>query len=173
MTDRTPHAPGISHTELPTPDIEETRRFYEETLGFEAVIDTTGHIEEGGKLRHLFFRVGDDQLVAFMEARGVDGLDSPGDVADAAGVVDPMLHLCFKAESTEALEERKSVLSKKGVTVSPMIDFGWCRSFYFKDPHGLMLEYTCITEPLPEDGAPERFELEMSRDELEHFAGLS
>lgn len=173
MSDATLHAPGISHTELPTPDIEQTRRFYEETLGFEAVVDTTGRIEEGGKLRHLFFRVGDDQLIAFMEARDVEGLDSPGDVAAAAGVADPMLHLAFKVESLEALDERRAELDEKGVETSPVIDFGWCRSFYFKDPHGLMLEYNCLTQPLPEDGEPESYELEMSIDELEHFAGLS
>ncbi len=173
MSDRAPHRPGLSHTELPTPDIEATREFYEDTLGFELIIDTTGHIEPEGTLRHLFFRCGDDQLVAFMEARGLEGLSSPGDVAQAAGVPDPMLHLAFQADSLDDLEARRDELNATGVKTSPVVDFGWCKSFYFKDPHGLMLEYNCLTEPLPEEDEVRSFELEMSRGELENFMGLS
>lgn len=173
VTEPGSRGPGIAHTELPTPDIEATRAFYEDTLGFETVIDTTGHIEEGGKLRHLFFRCGDGQLIAFMEARDVDGLSSPGDVAEAAGVVDPMLHIAFEAGSVEELEQRRARLAKQGVEVSPVIDFEWCRSFYFKDPHGLMVEFTCIVDPPPEGGEPESYELSLSVPELENFAGLS
>jgi hypothetical protein len=35
-----------------------------------------------------------------------------------------------------------------------------------------MLEFCCVTKPLPEKDSPETFELEMSRAELENFAGL-
>lgn len=172
MSSNHPRPTGIAHTELPTSDIEATRSFYEEILGFPAVVDTTGHIEEGGQLRHLFFRCGDGQLIAFMEAQGIDGLDSPGDVAKAAGVPDPLLHIAFAAADLEALEARRAELADEGVKVSPLIDFGWCQSFYFKDPNGLMLEYCCVTKPVPEQGPPETYELEMSLAELENFAGL-
>jgi glyoxylase I family protein len=172
VTASTTNYPDLSHVEFPTPDIDETQRFYEDVLGFQVVVDTTGRIEEGGTLRHLFFRCGDGQLIAFMEARGIDGLTSPGDVAQAAGVPDPLLHVAFQAESVGDLEDRRATLADEGQEPSPVIDFGWCQSFYFKDPHGLMLEFCCVIKPLPEQGSPETFELEMSRAELENFAGL-
>ena len=27
-----------------------------------------------------------------------------------------------------------------------MVDHGWCKSIYFKDPNHLQLEYCCLTE---------------------------
>jgi catechol 2,3-dioxygenase-like lactoylglutathione lyase family enzyme len=46
---------GISHVGLSTLDLDKTRNFYEDVLGFKPVVADTIKIEEGGYLRHLFF----------------------------------------------------------------------------------------------------------------------
>ena len=65
---------GFSHVGLSTLDLDKTRAFYEGILGFKAVIADTIKIKEGGSIRHMFFDTGRDQLIAFMEPRGVPGV---------------------------------------------------------------------------------------------------
>jgi len=62
---------GFSHIGLSTLDLDKTRAFYEDILGFKPVVADRIKITEGGHLRHLFFDIGRNQLLAFMEARGV------------------------------------------------------------------------------------------------------
>jgi hypothetical protein len=62
---------GFSHVGLSTLDLDKTREFYEGVLGFKAVVADTIKIKEGGSLRHIFFDAGRDQLIAFLEPRGV------------------------------------------------------------------------------------------------------
>lgn len=65
---------GFSHVGLSTLDLDKTRDFYERILGFKPVIADTIKIKEGGAIRHIFFDTGRDQLLAFMEPRGVPGV---------------------------------------------------------------------------------------------------
>jgi catechol 2,3-dioxygenase-like lactoylglutathione lyase family enzyme len=62
---------GFSHIGLATLDLDKTREFYEHVLGFRRVVADTIKIKEGGRIRHMFFDTGRDQLIAFMEPRGV------------------------------------------------------------------------------------------------------
>ena len=62
---------GFSHIGLSTLDLDKTREFYEGVLGFKAVAADRINIEEGGHLRHHFFDVGRDQLIAFLEPHAV------------------------------------------------------------------------------------------------------
>ena len=65
---------GFSHLGLSTLDMDKTRAFYENVLGFKAVRCDLIPVKEGGRIRHVFFDTGRDQLMAFMEARGVEGI---------------------------------------------------------------------------------------------------
>jgi catechol 2,3-dioxygenase-like lactoylglutathione lyase family enzyme len=56
---------GFSHIGLSTLDLDRTRQFYEGVLGFKPVISDTIKIKEGGRIRHIFFHTGRDQLIAF------------------------------------------------------------------------------------------------------------
>jgi catechol 2,3-dioxygenase-like lactoylglutathione lyase family enzyme len=49
---------GFSHIGLSTHDLDKTRAFYEGVLGFKPIVADTITIEEGGRLRHLFFDIG-------------------------------------------------------------------------------------------------------------------
>ena len=57
------------------------------------------------------------------------------------------------------LVARQGTLRDKGVDVTDVVDHGWCKSIYFKDPNGLQLEYCVLSgtldDSLVEDRASE------------------
>jgi catechol-2,3-dioxygenase len=69
------------------------------------------------------------------------------------GVPAGFYHFAFEAGSEAALAERRDKLSAKGVEVSDVVDHGWAKSIYFRDPNGLSLEYCCLTRDLRADDA--------------------
>ncbi len=71
---------GFSHLGLSTLDLDKTRDFYENILGFKPVRCDIIKVKEGGQIRHIFFDTGRDQLIAFMEARGVRSQRDPAGV---------------------------------------------------------------------------------------------
>lgn len=152
-----PHR-GFSHIGLSTLDLDKTRAFYEGVLGFKPVVADTIRIREGGHIRHLFFDVGRDQWIAFMEAHGVAGVPAHFDagINGGLGVPTSFYHFAFEAGSDAALVAKHDELRAKGIEVSDVADHGWARSFYFKDPNGLSLEYCCQMRDLTADDATMR-----------------
>jgi catechol 2,3-dioxygenase-like lactoylglutathione lyase family enzyme len=152
---------GFSHIGLSTLDLEKTRAFYEDVLGFKAVVADTIRIAEGGYIRHLFFDVGRDQFIAFMESHGVAGVPVDFDAGINAGLGVPtsFYHFALEAGSAAALVDKRDELRARGVEVSDIADHGWARSIYFKDPNGVSLEYCCQVRDLTADDATmqERF----------------
>src|ERR1700686_4837320 len=134
---------GFSHVGLSTLDLDKTREFYEKVLGFKVVVADTIKIREGGSIRHIFFDTGRDQLLAFMEARGVPGVPAEYDagINRGLGVPAAFYHFAFEAGNEAALESKRQQLISKGVQVSKIADHNWCKSIYFKDPNGITLEY--------------------------------
>jgi catechol 2,3-dioxygenase-like lactoylglutathione lyase family enzyme len=154
---------GFSHVGLSTLDLDKTREFYEKVLGFKVVVADTIKIKEGGTIRHIFFDTGRDQLLAFMEPRGIPGVPVEYDagINRGLGVPAAFYHFAFEAGSPPALEDKRRELIAKGVQVTDVVDHGWARSIYFKDPNGMSLEYCCLARNFTEDDATmqERFEL--------------
>jgi len=154
---------GFSHVGLSTLDLDKTREFYETVLGFKVVIADTIKISEGGAIRHIFFDTGRDQLLAFMEPRGVPGVPMEYDagINRGLGVPAAFYHFAFEAGSPPALEDKRRELIAKGVEVTDVVDHGWARSIYFKDPNGMSLEYCCLVRNFTADDATmqERFEI--------------
>jgi len=146
---------GYSHIGLSTLDLDRTRAFYEDVLGFRAVRCDILEFEEGGRIRHIFFDAGGGQLIAFMEPRGIPGIPVEYDagINRGLGVPDAFYHFAFEAESLEALEAKRAQLIAKGVRVTPIVDHEWAKSIYFKDPNGLMLEYAWQSRALGPDDA--------------------
>jgi catechol 2,3-dioxygenase-like lactoylglutathione lyase family enzyme len=134
-------------------------------------------VKEGGQIRHIFFDTGHDQLLAFMEARGVPGVPADYDVAIHRGLGVPSVfyHFAFEAGSEAALVEKRNELLAKGVEVTDVVDHDWAKSVYFKDPNGIQLEYCCFTRNLNADDArmQNRFEISVSRLGLEDKGALS
>jgi catechol 2,3-dioxygenase-like lactoylglutathione lyase family enzyme len=149
---------GFSHIGLSTLDIEKTRAFYEDVLGFKVVIDDMIMIAEGGSLRHVFFDVGRDQMLAFMEPQGIAGVPAKYDASINGGLGVPasFYHFAFEAGSPAALATKRDALRARGVEVTDMVDHSCARSIYFRDPNGISLEYCCMTRDLTEDDATMR-----------------
>jgi catechol 2,3-dioxygenase-like lactoylglutathione lyase family enzyme len=155
---------GLSHIGLSTLDLDKTRDFYENILGFKPVVCDTITVKEGGYIRHIFFDTGRDQLIAFMEANGVDGIPAEYDtsISKSLGVPAPFYHFAFEAGSEAGLTQKREELIGKGVDVTKVVDHGWAKSIYFKDPNGLMLEYCCLVREFTQDDATMQTRFEMS-----------
>jgi catechol 2,3-dioxygenase-like lactoylglutathione lyase family enzyme len=146
---------GFSHIGLSTLDLDATRDFYENVLGFTPVRCDTLKIAEGGRIRHIFFDTGRDQLLAFMEARDVPGVPSSYDagINRGLGVPNAFYHFAFETGSEAALEEKRNELIARGVDVTEVVDHDWAKSIYFEDPNGIQLEFCCYTRNLTADDA--------------------
>src|SRR6266853_5540809 len=166
---------GFSHVGLSTLDLDKTREFYEGILGFKPVIADTIKIKEGGSIRHIFFDTGRDQLLAFMEPRGVPGVPVEFDagINRGLGVPAAFYHFAFEAGSDSALADKREELRAKGVEVTDIADHGWAKSIYFKDPNGLSLEYCCVVRDFTEDDATmqERFTVRRAALDLDNAVG--
>src|SRR5262245_2015598 len=155
---------GFSHIGLSTLDLDATREFYENVLHFKAVRCDILPVKEGGHIRHVFFDTGRDQLLAFMEARGVPGVPARYDagINRGLGVPNAFYHFAFEAGSEGALLEQRNELIARGVEVSEVVDHDWAKSIYFKDPNGIQLEYCCFTRNLNADDARMQSRAEIS-----------
>ncbi len=156
---------GFSHLGLSTLDMDKTRAFYENVMGFRAVRCDLIPVKEGGRIRHVFFDTGRDQLMAFMEARGVEGIPAEYDtsISRGLGVPPAFYHFAFEAGSEAGLDQKRQELKEKGVEVTEVVDHGWAKSIYFNDPNGLMLEYCCLTREFNEDDAKIQPRFEVSQ----------
>jgi catechol 2,3-dioxygenase-like lactoylglutathione lyase family enzyme len=167
---------GFSHLGLSTLDLDKTRDFYENVLGFTPVRCDTIKVKEGGQIRHIFFDTGRDQLIAFMEARGVPGIPATYDagITRGLGVPSAFYHFAFEAGSEAGLQEKRNELIAKGIEVTDVVDHDWAKSIYFKDPNGIQLEYCFFSRNLNADDArmQPRFEISVTRLGLEDASAL-
>src|ERR1700758_4238081 len=145
---------GFSHIGLSTLDVDKTREFYEGVLGFKPVVADTIKVKEGGRLRHLFFDVGRDQLIAFLEPNGVPDVPVEYDAGINRGLGVPagFYHFAFEAGSPAGLARKRDELRAKGVVGTQVVDHEGAQSIYFKDPNGLSLEYCCVVGERPQAG---------------------
>jgi catechol 2,3-dioxygenase-like lactoylglutathione lyase family enzyme len=144
---------GMHHVGLATHDMEATLDFYENTLGFPAVVCEMIEPETGGAVRHAFLDVGQGELIAFMECNDIKGVSDDFDagINRGLGIRGGMFHFAFKVDDATELEKKRAELQEKGVTVTDVVDHGWCRSIYFRDPNWLQLEFCCLTQDLGEE----------------------
>jgi catechol 2,3-dioxygenase-like lactoylglutathione lyase family enzyme len=159
---------GFSHIGLSTLDLDKTRDFYENVLGFKPVVCDIIKVKEGGRIRHIFFDTGRDQLLAFMEPRGVPGIATEYDagINRGLGVPSAFYHFAFEVGSEAGLEEKRKELLAKGVKVTDVVDHNWAKSIYFKDPNGLQLEFCCYVREFTAEDARMAERIELSIEEL-------
>ena len=150
---------GIHHIGIATHDMEQTLAFYEDVLGFPAVVCEMIHPEAGGAIRHAFFDAGGGELFAFMECTDVPGVadDFDAGINRGLGIRGGMYHFAFRVDDEDELVAKQAHLVAKGVEVRGVVDHGWCKSIYFYDPNFLQLEFCCLTGELDESHAAGRF----------------
>ena len=78
------------------------------------------------------------------------------------GVPSSFNHFAFEAGSEAGLVEKRHELLARGVDVTEVVDHGWAKSIYFKDPNGIQLEYCCLTRDLNADDARMQYRFDTS-----------
>jgi catechol 2,3-dioxygenase-like lactoylglutathione lyase family enzyme len=127
---------GLHHNAYRCRDSEETRRFYEDFLGLKLAgtlaIGTTQTGRETDVL-HTFYEMGDGSYLAFFEAP-----NRPFEFRDQH---DFDLHIALEVEP-EVLQAMFEKGRATGIETRGIADHSFCRSIYFRDPNGYVIELT-------------------------------
>ena len=152
--DRSPATPaepvtrGVHHLALTTKDMKATTEFYVEIVGMPLVHAMTvppgigtGPGNRGNppweEIRHYFFDMGNDSLLAFFE---IPADEKSASDRDAIG---GMQHVAFAVTPTR-FAEIQSRLRQHGIHFDGPIDIlPGLQSIYFYDPDGIRLEACC------------------------------
>lgn len=128
---------GLGHVLFNVRDIERSRDFYTQVLGFEVLEEDPDH---GGTFMSLN---GGSHVIDLVQTAGDPSPDEPYDleklvarVSSSTGVV----HVAFTVESHEALRQAYFELIDNGVPVVTAVDHENQESLYFVDPDQNMLE---------------------------------
>lgn len=158
---------GVHHIALVCSDMAQTVRFYRDVLGMPLVktLDLPGGVGQ-----HFFFDMGNDDCLAFFWFRGAPAAQ-PGvasaapDISRAVSAHASMNHLAFEVP-LERFEEYRERLIDAGIEVTPVIDHDdsptqmasefhpgvFVRSYYFRDPDGVLLEFAAWTREMGRPG---------------------
>ena len=133
----------LHHTAYTTKDMEKTRAFYEDILGFPLIATWAECDELFGKERtycHCFFGLNDGSALAFFQ------FADPEDQAlfDPEVTPTPFHHIALEVtkEDQQQLEQRIRA-AKLSEQQTYVLEHGYCRSVYVIDPNGLTIEFTC------------------------------
>jgi catechol 2,3-dioxygenase-like lactoylglutathione lyase family enzyme len=129
---------GLHHNAYRCRDSEETRAWYEDFLGLRLV---SAFEIGGGKGLHTFFEMADGSCLAFFEV--------PGKPFDFKRQDDLDLHIALGVEN-DVFDTMLAKGKTEGVEVRGPVDHGFCRSIYFRDPNGYVVELTADTGLHPE-----------------------
>jgi catechol-2,3-dioxygenase len=118
----------IGHVLLRVLDLERSKKFYSEVLGFHVLEEDPEH---GGTFMAL---PGQSHAIDLFQAKDVEAAErvTPG--------VRGLGHIAFRVESEEALREAYATLREHGVEITRTIDHVSQKSVYFLDPDGNTLE---------------------------------
>ena len=153
----------IHHAAYRCRDAAQTRWFWEEVLGFQLklalVFDKDPATGLPYEYMHLFFQMGDGNMVAFFDAPG----DADEEMFAPGGGYD--LHVAFECEGEEELAAWKERVNAMGVACGDPVDHGFLRSLYMYDPNGLQVEITTRTDRYGEIVAEESSQVDAVMEE--------
>jgi catechol 2,3-dioxygenase-like lactoylglutathione lyase family enzyme len=149
MNEKSSYSPGLrpitntQHTAYRCRDAEQTRWYYEDVLGLKlaAALDFEEHSGVEGEARkymHLFFALGDGNLVAFF--------DDPDNVA--SDFFDKKMngfdsHIAMEVDDMESLLAMQKRIQDAGITCLGPLDHDFAFSVYAFDPSGVQTELIC------------------------------
>ena len=143
---------GLHHNAYRCRDSEETRRFYEDFLGLPLSGSLEiGETKTGRKTRvlHTFYRLDDGSYLAFFEA--------PDQPFEFKAQHDFDLHIALEV-TPASLDEMLAKGKRLGMETRGISDHQFCRSIYFRDPNGYVIELTAKTATHDRDMDPEKNE---------------
>jgi catechol 2,3-dioxygenase-like lactoylglutathione lyase family enzyme len=132
---------GLHHSAYRCRDSEETRRFYEDFLdlpladAFEIESTMTGRHT---RVLHSFYEMADGSFVAFFE--------DPSRPFEFKDQHDFDLHIALEVDHA-ALERMLAKGAAYGIETRGIVDHGFIRSIYFRDPNGYVVELAARVEP--------------------------
>lgn len=129
----------LHHTAYVSKDLEATRRFYEDIIGLPLVATWCEKDELFGEERtycHVFFGLADGSALAFFQfARPQDQELFGPKMPDS-----PFHHIALNVDrETQAAIEARLAAAKAPDTY--VLEHGYCRSVYAKDPNGMIVEF--------------------------------
>ena len=156
---------GFAHIGLATHDMASTIAFYDGLLGFPRVADINNNVAGGGVVRLVYFECGEEQFLVFMECKGVDGIaeDFDTSINGPIGVPAGLYHFAMKLKSIAALEEKRRELAGRGLDVSEIIDHGYARSIFLRDPNNLQIEFCCMTRAFTSEDKHQEQQVEIGK----------
>jgi catechol 2,3-dioxygenase-like lactoylglutathione lyase family enzyme len=132
----------LQHTAYVSRDLEATRRFYEDVLGFPLVATWCESDELFGKMRtycHVFFGLGDGSALAFFQFANQEDAELFGPKMPPS----PFHHIALNvSEQAQAEIERRLKAAGYREPDSFVLEHGYCRSVYVTDPNGMIVEFT-------------------------------
>lgn len=146
---------GFHHVAFACKDLEATRHFYEDLLGFPLV-----HTEVQGRndnyMRHIFFDLGDGSCLAFFYLHGVgEPANYRTEISTGLDLPVWVNHFALKADE-QRVESVRFAMAKEGIEPTMDLDHGWCQSLYFTDPNGILVEFCRDTPGFEPDPAGAR-----------------
>jgi glyoxylase I family protein len=133
----------LHHTAYVSKDLEKTRAFYEDLIGLPLAATWSESDELFGAVRtycHCFFELEDGSALAFFQFadEGDQTLFGP-DLPSS-----PFIHIALNVEATtqDAVAARLEAAGYRAPDTY-VLDHGYCRSLYVKDPNGMIVELTC------------------------------
>ncbi len=133
----------LHHTAYVSKDLEATRAFYEDVLGFPLVATWCEQEELFGKERtycHCFFGLADGSALAFFQfANDDDQAEFGPELASS-----PFRHIALNVDADTQAELEKRI---EAAGIEPpqtyVLEHGYCRSVYVVDPDGMICEFCC------------------------------
>jgi glyoxylase I family protein len=138
-----PLAQRLHHNAFVTKDQGATRAFYEDILGFPLVATWAESDELFGAVRtycHTFFGLADGSALAFFQFaderdQALFGPEMPPS---------PFVHVALNVDAaTQAAVASRLATAGYRAPETYVLEHGYCRSLYVKDPNGMIVELTC------------------------------
>lgn len=136
----------LHHTAYVAADLEKTRHFYEDVLGFPLIATWCEQEELFGSVRtycHCFFGLADGSALAFFQ------FADPKDQAEFGPSLpsSPFRHIALNVDK-EAQAEIERRIAAAGIEAPStyVLEHGYCRSVYVTDPDGMIVEFTLDAE---------------------------
>ena len=139
----------LHHNAYVSKDLEATRKFYEDLLGFPLVATWCEADELFGAERvycHCFFGLGDGSALAFFQFAKKEDQDLFGPKIPMS----PFHHIALNCdEETQAKIKKRLVAAGYKEPDMFVLEHGYCTSLYVVDPNGLIIELT-VDDPRAE-----------------------
>ena len=148
---------GLHHLSFASTDYEGTVEFYTKVMGWPIAWQDQAVDPETGQelLRHVFFQADENMFVAFI-------CSVPGspmfpekiatDINSGLGLPTGIYHFAFSVDTVEELDSWRRQIDERGGEASAIVDHGWCKSVYFRDPvNDLMLEIAVQSRKFNDD----------------------